>query len=334
MAEGFKDFAPGDILTAADVDDYLMRQAVMRFADASARTSALSGVLVEGMMSYLKDTDTVEVYDGSAWVGVGGVATLAASGGTEVTSGGYKYHTFTSSGTLTVSTAGVCEVLAVGGGGGGHQNDLYNAGGGGAGGLVNFTNLYLTATSHTITIGAGGTGAPNAAVISPSGSESLIGSIVTAVGGGGGGANANADEFGGKGGSGGGSSAARAGAPGVSGQGNDGGGGSGGGGGGGAGAAGVGTSSGGHGGVGLDFSTWATATSTGDSGYYAGGGGGGDTGGPTLGNGGTGGGGNAASATTGGAGSANTGGGGGAGVNTGSAGGNGGSGIVIVRYAV
>jgi len=107
MAEGFKDFAPGDILTAADVDDYLMRQAVMRFADASARTTALSGVLVEGMMSYLKDTNTVEVYDGSAWVGVGGVATANftdtatgtySSGGTN-----YKYLTFTSS-ELSLST--------------------------------------------------------------------------------------------------------------------------------------------------------------------------------------------------------------------------------------
>jgi len=47
-----------------------MRQMVMRFADASARTSALSGVLVEGMMSYLKDTNTVEVYDGTSWVGL------------------------------------------------------------------------------------------------------------------------------------------------------------------------------------------------------------------------------------------------------------------------
>ena len=70
MAEGCKDFAPGDILTAADVDDYLMRQMVMRFADASARTSALSSVLVEGMVSYLKDTNTVEVYDGTSWVGL------------------------------------------------------------------------------------------------------------------------------------------------------------------------------------------------------------------------------------------------------------------------
>jgi len=44
----------------------------MVFADSAARTTALSGVLAEGMMSYLQDTDSVEVYDGSAWTAVGG----------------------------------------------------------------------------------------------------------------------------------------------------------------------------------------------------------------------------------------------------------------------
>lgn len=72
MAEGYKDWAAGDILTAADLEDYTVKQSVMRFADASARTTALSGVLAEGMMSYLKDTDSVEVYDGSAWAALGG----------------------------------------------------------------------------------------------------------------------------------------------------------------------------------------------------------------------------------------------------------------------
>jgi len=72
MAEGYKDWSAGDILTAADLEDYTVKQSVMRFADSSARTTALSGVLAEGMMSYLKDTDTVEVYDGSAWAAGGG----------------------------------------------------------------------------------------------------------------------------------------------------------------------------------------------------------------------------------------------------------------------
>jgi hypothetical protein len=45
-----------------------MEQTVMVFADAAARTTALTGVVSEGMISYLKDTNAVEVYNGSAWV--------------------------------------------------------------------------------------------------------------------------------------------------------------------------------------------------------------------------------------------------------------------------
>lgn len=65
---GYKLFNTGDVLTAAQVNTYLMEQSVMVFANAAARTTALSGVLAEGMLSYLKDTDAVEVYNGSAWV--------------------------------------------------------------------------------------------------------------------------------------------------------------------------------------------------------------------------------------------------------------------------
>jgi hypothetical protein len=69
---GYKLFATGDVLTAAQVNTYLNEQTVMVFADSAARTTALSGVLAEGMMSYLQDSDSVEVYDGSAWTAVGG----------------------------------------------------------------------------------------------------------------------------------------------------------------------------------------------------------------------------------------------------------------------
>lgn len=78
MGSGFKDWAAGDILTAADVDGYLMRQTVMTFADASARDSALSGVLDEGMMAYLEDTNATTYYDGSAWKDVRGIGGGAA----------------------------------------------------------------------------------------------------------------------------------------------------------------------------------------------------------------------------------------------------------------
>ena len=91
---GYKLFNTGDVLTAAQVNTYLQEQAVMRFANAAARTTALSGVLAEGMVSYLMDTDSVEVYNGSAWVSIGssgditGVTTGTDSGLTGgVTSG-------------------------------------------------------------------------------------------------------------------------------------------------------------------------------------------------------------------------------------------------------
>lgn len=69
---GYKLFNTGDVLTAAQVNTYLQEQAVMVFADASARTTALSGVLAEGMITYLKSDDKVYKYTGAAWVEVGG----------------------------------------------------------------------------------------------------------------------------------------------------------------------------------------------------------------------------------------------------------------------
>jgi hypothetical protein len=65
---GYKLFTTGSVLTAAEVNTYLQEQTVMVFASAAARTTALSAVLSEGMVSYLKDTNALEVYDGSSWV--------------------------------------------------------------------------------------------------------------------------------------------------------------------------------------------------------------------------------------------------------------------------
>lgn len=87
---GYKLFNTGDVLTAAQVNTYLQEQAVMRFANSTARTTALSGVLAEGMVSYLDDTNAVEVYNGSAWVGVSGagdVTEVQAGTGISVASG-------------------------------------------------------------------------------------------------------------------------------------------------------------------------------------------------------------------------------------------------------
>jgi len=63
----FKTFTAGTLATASDVNTYLMKQAVMTFADATARDAALTAPN-EGMVVYLTASDHFQVYNGSAWV--------------------------------------------------------------------------------------------------------------------------------------------------------------------------------------------------------------------------------------------------------------------------
>jgi hypothetical protein len=113
---------------------------------------------------------------------------------------GYKYHTFTSPGTFTVSgQSKIIEVLMVAGGGGGGDNNSTGHGGnggGGGGGLVEVTSLPVSSSpgSYTITVGAGGvaTASPTASPgPSKNGGNSTISNpnitTLIAKGGGGGG---------------------------------------------------------------------------------------------------------------------------------------------------
>lgn len=63
---GWRDFVAGEVLTAANVQDYLQDQAVMTFASSTARGSAIASPS-EGMTTYLADSNVLETYSGSAW---------------------------------------------------------------------------------------------------------------------------------------------------------------------------------------------------------------------------------------------------------------------------
>jgi len=157
---GRKTWSPGDTLNAADVNGYLMDQSVMVFAGTAARASAIPTPSA-GMVAYSTAT-SLQVYDGTAWVDLStgyGVATGGAS--TAITVGGINYTllTFTSTGTLTVTKAGLFDVLLFGGGGGSQSLAAQAVPGGGGGGFLQQT-VYLTANA-TVTIGAGGTGTVN-----------------------------------------------------------------------------------------------------------------------------------------------------------------------------
>jgi len=104
-------------------------------------------------------------------------ATMATvTGGTVTTPGdGYRYHTFTTSGTLAISSSALtADVLVVGAGGAGGRN--FGGGGGGGGGVLYQTSQSIATGSYEVTV------APTAAVGS-SGTASSIGSLYSATGG-------------------------------------------------------------------------------------------------------------------------------------------------------
>jgi hypothetical protein len=63
--QGFKTFTTGEVLTAADVNGYLM-QGVGVFASSTERDAEITSPQ-EGQFAYLKDTNVTTYYTGSAW---------------------------------------------------------------------------------------------------------------------------------------------------------------------------------------------------------------------------------------------------------------------------
>jgi hypothetical protein len=330
-------------------------------SDPTATSNKTLGTMwvnkTSGEMYILTDDTT----NANVWTNVGDgtgdmpFAGMVATGGTITTDGDYKVHSFTTSSQFVVTTAGTTpqvEYLVIAGGGGAGNCTAGPAGGGGGGGAGGYRNSYnsetsggggasesaltVTATSYSITVGAGGAGAGTSGTNGTVGSDSIF-STITSDGGGYGGGATGGSTTGGAGGSGGGGANGIpiAGGSGTANQGYAGGSssaGSKGGGGGGASEVGFDAASGtgaGDGGDGLSSSITGSAV------YRAGGGGGGDWefSRATGGNGGGGDGGGTGGSPTATAGTVNTGGGGGAAYSTGyGSSQTGGSGVVIIRY--
>jgi len=322
--------------------------------------------LLEGPTTYSGNTlgSTSITKEGSAFK----TQEVIATGGDWIEEfGEWRAHVFTGSGTFDlqsyVGSAAETDYLIVAGGGGGGAR----MGGGGGGGGVITGYAYLTGTTYSITVGAGGAAGDGGAIATyrgtNGGNSTFNGLIAIGGGAGGGGYNNDGKSAGLDGGSGGGASAYDAGTPpsptygsGTAGQGHDGG------------AQGT-AYYGGSGGGGMTAGTTATTgvAATGGTGtfstilgrphYWGAGGGCAGYSWPHGGAGGPGGGGGAApgtvggkggekaitwgidgasgsstSSTNGGAGGAWSGGGGGGGAYSVGDGGDGGSGIVIIRY--
>ena len=315
--------------------------------------SAVHGSVTAGNVVTIKVTNS----DGAVSNTQNVTAVALPTGGSITTSGSFRIHTFTSSGTFGLTFDTAVEYLVIAGGGG--CGTRRHAGAGGAGGYRSNVSgqasgggasaeaaLNLIAADYSVTVGAGGTtpavsSGSNTNTGATNGGDSVFSSI-TSTGGGRGGTYDTSGLDGGSGGGGGSANnTSRFGGNGTSGQGKNGGRGTtnvtsgAGGGGGGSSAvgadagAGAGAAPGGNGGAGTSSNITGSAVTR-----AGGGGGGGDTSGTAC-TGGSGGGGNGAnSSQTPTSGTANTGGGSGAGGADSRGALNGGSGIVIVRYAI
>ena len=94
---GFKTFTTGEVLTAADVNGYLM-QGVLVFATEAARNSAITSPQ-EGQFAFTKDNNSLWYYSGSAWVASGATGDIeGVTAGTGISGGG-------TSGTVTITNS-------------------------------------------------------------------------------------------------------------------------------------------------------------------------------------------------------------------------------------
>jgi hypothetical protein len=133
--QGYIEFATGDVLTAAAANGYLASQVVMVFASSAARTSAIASPQ-EGMLSYLKDTNAVEAYDGAAWISIGSTGDITGvTAGTGISGGG-------TSGTVTVTNSMATAITTAG--------DLIKGTGSGT-----FDRLGIGSTGQVLTVSGG-----------------------------------------------------------------------------------------------------------------------------------------------------------------------------------
>jgi hypothetical protein len=139
--QGFKTFTSGDVLTAADVNGYLM-QGVGVFADATERDAEITSP-EEGQFAYLKDTNVTTYYTGSAWANLdttGMLNPMTTTGDTIYSSSG------STPARLGIGTAG--QILQVNSGATAPEWATPASGGGIT--LLSTTNLTTSGSSFTV----------------------------------------------------------------------------------------------------------------------------------------------------------------------------------------
>jgi len=108
---GRRVFQPGEVLTATNVQNYLQDQAVQYYAGTAARGSAIGTATTEGMVSYLADTDQLQVAIGTAtWqdVSLAQSDNFLINGGFDIWQRGTGANAGSNSGVYTTTDRWLC----------------------------------------------------------------------------------------------------------------------------------------------------------------------------------------------------------------------------------
>ena len=132
--QGFKTFTTGEVLTAGDVNGYLM-QGINVFTNATARDAAITAP-AEGQFAFTKDNNSLWYYDGAAWVASGATGDIeGVTAGVGISGGG-------TSGTVTITNSMATAITTAG--------DLIRGTGSGT-----FERLGIGSTGQVLTVASG-----------------------------------------------------------------------------------------------------------------------------------------------------------------------------------
>ena len=132
--QGFKTFTTGEVLTAGDVNGYLM-QGINVFTNATARDAAITAP-AEGQFAFTKDNNSLWYYDGAAWVASGAAGDIeGVTAGVGISGGG-------TSGTVTITNSMATAITTAG--------DLIKGTGSGT-----FDRLGIGSTGQVLTVSGG-----------------------------------------------------------------------------------------------------------------------------------------------------------------------------------